>query len=279
MSLKNLALTFRPSFTTTTKIKNIYNKPYALKHNYNSVIPLKIYQTWSTKNLPHHMKQRVELLKQQHPKFEHFLFDDNDCMNFIADNFPPDVLHAYKSLVPGAYKADLWRYCVLYIHGGIYMDIKLLCMNGFKLIELTEQEHFVKDRLGPLSIYNALMACKPGNPFLLEAIHQVVKNVKTRYYGIDPLCPTGPRMLGNILQKKRYDLNIDLTHHDAGGFVIYKNRFIVSTEYPEYHAERSESNNVLKKKRYDAMWRERRVYSTFEKVEPNTLSSSTFETK
>ena len=274
---KNLALTFRPSFSFPKKNqefqkelkKRIYNKPYTLKSNYNSIIPLKIYQTWNTKNLPHHMKQRVELLKKQNPRFEHFLFDDNDCAKFIADNFPPDVLYAYKHLIPGAYKADLWRYCVLYINGGIYMDIKLLCINGFKLIELTEEEHFVKDRLGPLSIYNALMACKPGNPFLLEAIQRVVKNVKTRYYGMDPLCPTGPRMLGQIILDKKHNLNIDMTHHMGGGYVIYKNKFVISTEYPEYNAERTQTNNAIHKKRYDAMWRERQIYSTFKKVEPN----------
>lgn len=274
---KNLALTFRPSFSFPKKNqefqkelkKRIYNKPYTLKSNYNSIIPLKIYQTWNTKNLPHHMKQRVELLKKQNPRFEHFLFDDNDCAKFIADNFPPDVLYAYKHLIPGAYKADLWRYCVLYINGGIYMDIKLLCINGFKLIELTEAEHFVKDRLGPLSIYNAVMACKPGNPFLLEAIQRVVKNVKTRYYGMDPLCPTGPRMLGQIILDKKHNLNIDMTHHMDGGFVIYKNKFVISTEYPQYNAERTQTNNAIHKKRYDAMWRERRIYSTFKKVEPN----------
>lgn len=266
---KNLALTFHPSFSFPKKNKEfqkelqkkIHNKPYTLKSDYNSVIPLKIYQTWSTKNLPHHMKQRVELLKKQHPRFEHFLFDDNDCQKFIADNFPPDVLYAYNHLIPGAYKADLWRYCVLYINGGIYMDIKLLCINGFRLIELTEQEHFVKDRLGPLTIYNALMACKPGNPFLLEAIQRVVKNVKTRYYGIDPLCPTGPRMLGQMILDKKYNVNIDMTHHMDGGFVIYKNKFIISTEYPQYNAERTQSNSVMHKKRYDAMWRERKIYS------------------
>jgi mannosyltransferase OCH1-like enzyme len=241
--------------------KRFYQKPYILKSNYNSVIPLKIYQTWWTKNLPPAMRERVELLKQQNPRFEHFLFDDSDCRNFIKEHFNPDVLYAYDNLVPGAYKADLWRYCVLYINGGIYMDIKLICVNGFKLIELTEQEHFVKDRLGPLTIYNALMVCKPGNPFLLDAIHRVVKNVKSRYYGFDSLAPTGPRMLGSIIMEKKLNLNIDMNHFMDGGFVIYKNRFVISTEYPEYNAERLHANNTIKTKRYDALWSERRIYS------------------
>jgi mannosyltransferase OCH1-like enzyme len=89
---------------------------FKLKENYNSIIPLKIYQTWHTKNLPKHMNDTVELLKNTNPEFEHFLFDDNDCRNFIKNNFNEKVLHTFNKLKPGAYKADLWRYCVLYIN-------------------------------------------------------------------------------------------------------------------------------------------------------------------
>ena len=120
----------------------IYSQPYTFfKPYYNSLIPLNIFQTWITKDLPPKMRENVERLKQQNPRFTHHLFDNNDCREFIKDNFDSEVLNAYDTLIPGAYKADLWRLCVLYIHGGIYMDIKLNCINGFKLIELTEKNH------------------------------------------------------------------------------------------------------------------------------------------
>ena len=124
----------------------IYNQPYTFfKKDYKSIIPLNIYQTCATKDLTQKMRERLELLKHQNPRFNHHLFDDNDCREFIKTHFKPDVLYAYDMLIPGAYKADLWRLCILFIKGGIYMDIKLCCINGFKLIELTEEEHFVKD--------------------------------------------------------------------------------------------------------------------------------------
>jgi mannosyltransferase OCH1-like enzyme len=238
----------------------IYKRPYLVKNNYKSIIPLKIFQTWYTKDLPPAMKERVEYLKETHPKFEHFLFDDNDCRNFIKDNFNSDVLNAYNSLVPGAYKADLWRYCVLYIHGGIYMDIKLKCINGFKLIELTENNHYVNDRILPISIYNALMVSQPGNPLLWKAIYRVVINVNNKFYGKTPLDPTGPIMLGKIILTNRLRPNIDLIHYQDGGYIIYKNRFIISTEYPEYYTERTKLHNSINTKRYDQLWNERRIY-------------------
>ena len=77
----------------------MYNIPYRFfKPYYNSVIPLKIYQTWITKDLPPKMKECVELLKSQNPRFEHYLFDDNDCREFIRKHFRPDVLDAYELL-------------------------------------------------------------------------------------------------------------------------------------------------------------------------------------
>lgn len=242
-------------------LKKIYNKPYTFfKPYYNSVIPLKIYQTWITKELPTKMKERVELLKSQNPRFEHFLFDDNDCREFIKQHFRPDVLNAYNRLIPGAYKADLWRYCVLFINGGIYMDIKLSCINGFKLIELTEKEHFVNDRIKPLSIYNALMVCKAGNPFLYKCIRSIVNNVNNKYYGHSSLDPTGPVLLGNIILQNKLRLNIDIKHYENGGYLIYKNRFIISTEYEEYNSERTKTYEKINLKRYDVMWSERKIY-------------------
>jgi len=238
----------------------IYNKPYTFfKPDYNSVIPRDIYQTWFTKDLPQKMRERVELLKRQNPRFNHYLYDDNDCREFIKTHFKSDVLEAYDSLIPGAYKADLWRLCILFINGGIYLDIKLNCINGFKLIELTEREHFVLDR-PPKSIYNALMACKKGNIFLYKCIRRIVENVKTKYYGNTPLHPTGPGLLGTVMLNNALNINIDITHYEGGGYLIYKNRFVISTEYNGYNEERNNLYNNNNTKRYDKLWESKSIY-------------------
>lgn len=242
-------------------LEKIYNRPYTFfKPYYNSVIPLKIYQTWATKDLPPKMKERVELLKSQNPKFEHHLFDDNDCRNFIRTYFRPDVLDAYDKLIPGAYKADLWRCCVLFINGGIYVDIKLACSNQFKLIELTEKEHFVKDRPLPLSIYNALMVCKARNSFLYKCIREIVNNVNNKYYGFSPLDITGPVLLGNIILSNKINLNIDMSFYEDGEYILYKNRFVMTTIYNEYDSERIEMYKKKNLERYEKMWDEKRIY-------------------
>lgn len=237
----------------------IYNRPYIFfKPDYNPIMPLNIYQTWKTKDLPPVMRKRVERLKAQNPRFNHFLYDDDDCRLFIQNNFDVSVLNAYNSLVPGAYKADLWRLCILYKYGGIYLDIKLNCINGFRLIELTERNHYVKDRPNN-SIFNSLIASEAGNKFLLRGINKIVENVKNRYYGNCPLSPTGPVMLGSLIQNNDMQ-NIDLNHYKYGSFICYRKRFIISTEYPEYDQERRNTYNQLNTKRYDLLWIDRNIY-------------------
>lgn len=234
-----------------------YNHPYtdSKKNNiYNSVIPLKVFQTWCTKNLPPFMKQCVEDLRLKNPEFEYFLFDDTDRRNFIKDNFDENVVIAYDTLIPPAYKADLWRLCVLYIHGGIYLDIKLTTVNNFKLIELTENEHFVKDRLPPFTVYNALLVCKAHNPLLLLAINNIVYNVKNKYYGKSALEPTGPIMLGKIIYFNKININVDMHHFIGGGYIVYKDTFVLSTEYKEYKDENPRNTY------YGTLWQNKKIY-------------------
>jgi mannosyltransferase OCH1-like enzyme len=251
----------------TIKFK-LFSMPYALSKNYYTpVVPLKIYQTWRTKDLPPKMAENVELIKRQCPSFEHILFDDNDCREFIKNNFEQDVLNAYDSLIPGAYKADLWRLCILYIKGGIYMDIKLsLVNNGFKLIELTENEHFVLDRKGytkyEFPIYNAFIVAKQNNPLLLLGIRKIVQNVKNKYYGDCPLDPTGPGMLGEIIHQTNIIPNIDMFNYNCVGdckYIIYKNRFVISNSYEGYNEEGRHNPTI---KYYTDCWCNRTVYKS-----------------
>ena len=122
-------------------------------------IPLKIFQTYHTLHLPEQMRACVNKLIHNNPEFTHHLYDDTMCREFIKRNFQDKVVRAFDMLNPGAYKADLWRYCVLYIHGGIYLDIKYGCVGDFKLIELTKKEHYVKDQIlaGVRGVYQACM--------------------------------------------------------------------------------------------------------------------------
>ena len=175
-----------------------------------NLIPLNIFQTWYTLDLPLKMKENVELLKKTNPEFNHYLYDDTMCREFIRENYNHEILYTFDKLKPGAYKADFWRYCILYKKGGIYLDIKYKCANGFKFITLTDKEYWVKDRPQIINgIYQALMISFPFNKRIYKAIQDVVKNVKYNLYSeLTPLCVTGPGLLGpyfNPIEFNRLD--------------------------------------------------------------------------
>jgi mannosyltransferase OCH1-like enzyme len=225
------------------------------KFNYNTIIPLHVYLTWKTKKLPPLMQSNLNTLKRENPRFTFHIFDDNECKEFIRRHFHPDIGKAFDTLIPGAYKADLWRLCVLYIHGGYYMDIKLKCINGFKLIELSETEHFVLDRpTHSTHIYNALMVSKPKNPFFKACIDQITQNVKLNYYGESMLSPTGPELLGKI--SHNFSLNIDLVYpKQFPDHIMYKGNLIIYN-YPGYRQEQYNADRF----HYSHLWLTKSIY-------------------
>ena len=221
------------------------------------VIPLKVFMTWVTKEFPEPLKIRIDTLKKNNPEFEFIVYDDNDCRVFIHKHFSKSVLRAYDTLIPGAYKADLWRCCVLYIYGGIYMDIKLTTLPTFKLIYLTDKEYFVKDR-PPNSIYNAFMVCKPRNVLLRHTISAIIINVKTRFYGGCPLSPTGPMLMGMLANK--LGITTELYHLNSGEFIMHQNTKIISIIFPEYDQIRQSVYRRKNTHRYHILWANKQIY-------------------
>jgi len=222
----------------------------------HSIIPLNIFQTWHTLNLPPKMKENVELLQRQNPEFKYYLYDDNMCREFIKNNFDENIVYSFDKLKPGAYKADLWRYCVLYINGGIYLDIKYKCVNNFKLIELTDKEYLIKDRPRIINgIYQALMVQLPYNDLLLKAINTIVEYCKNDIYtGITPLCVTGPGLLAHLI---RYDEFMAIELENIGD-VISKNNHHIMQYYDDY---RMEQFLYKTKRHYTVLWKEKSIYT------------------
>uniref|UniRef100_A0A6C0LGH0 Alpha 1,4-glycosyltransferase domain-containing protein n=1 Tax=viral metagenome TaxID=1070528 RepID=A0A6C0LGH0_9ZZZZ len=240
------------------------NRPFVLKTSYNSIIPLHIYTCWHSKELPPFMNENVEYLKQTNPEFTVHVYDEEMCRTFIQEHFDSSVVEAYDKLKPSSYKSDLWRFCILYIHGGIYMDIKYRCINNFKLIALTEKEHFVRDReeFGE-GTYTALIVTLPKNEIMWQSIQKIVENVKSQYYGNNPLDPTGPGLLGSFFtqtEKKEMILHFECTNIEKyydNIYYIMLNDTIILTYYKQY---RDEQNQFQKYEPYGTLWDNKDIY-------------------
>jgi mannosyltransferase OCH1-like enzyme len=245
--------------------QQIYNKiniNFVLKDVYNNIIPLNLYTCWHTNKLPPLMNENYKLIIKTNPEFNHYIYDENMCRTFLINNFDNSIIESYDKLIPCAFKADLWRYCILYINGGIYIDIKYQCTNNFKLIALTEKEYFVRD-YNINNIYNALIVCKPGNEILLKAIRQIVENVKNNFYGNNPLDITSPGLLANYFTKKEKN-NLELYHSYTvinnkinEYYIVYSDKIILKF-YERYREEQLKNQKL---EHYSILWEKKQIYN------------------
>jgi hypothetical protein len=82
-----------------------------------------LFQTYHNKSkIPQEIYTNIE---KYAPEYTHVVMDDDDLEKFIVYYFKDNVIETFRSLKTGAHKADLARYCLLYIFGGLYMDIKV----------------------------------------------------------------------------------------------------------------------------------------------------------
>ena len=228
-------------------------------------VPKDIYQTWHSDKMPPKMAACVESLKRDNPEFEHHLFSDEDCREFIEENFDDDVLSAYDTLVPGAFKADLWRYCILYEKGGVYLDIKYKCNEGVKLKDLATDNFFVREYngegtgLAEKPIYTGFMISKPKNPVFMKCIQRICRNVKNKYYGYENTEPTGPVLMGSYFTDEE-KAALKYAYHesnDVGHIRRIKDGVDILSWYPEYRSEQTKNS---KTGYWKDLWLERKIY-------------------
>jgi len=227
----------------------------------NSIIPLHIYQTWHDKTcLPESIEFCIHDIIEKNPQFTHHLYDTNECRDFIQSNFPSIVVDTYDVLIPHALKADLWRYCILYVNGGIYLDVKYSCMNHFNFLYLTDKEYFCKDLdKSQGGVYNAILVCKPKNEMLLNAIYKIVDHAKKQYYGSHSLCPTGPLLLKrffNTDEIESFSLKLCSNMNSEIFFITFMDTPVLLF-HKNYRKDQSKTD-----KHWSYYWATRRIYDT-----------------
>lgn len=132
-------------------------------------------------------------------------YTNEQCDRFMKkfDEQFSGVLHAYNSLLPGAFKADLWRLCILYKFGGVYVDAFATPFKSMDEI-LKNTAPFVTG-LDPNfcggGIHNGFIATTKGHPFIRQCILDIIDNVKTKNYGDNCLDVTGPSRMRKSMGK------------------------------------------------------------------------------
>ena len=148
------------------------------------------------------LKHATGTVQGAFPNADYQLYNKETLRNFISENYGESVVSAYDCLKPYSYKADLGRFCLLNKLGGWYLDIGVRVVNP---VEVGERIDFLAFRdiqrfsFTSWACATTVLYSKPDNTALQFAIEMIINNCKNKYYGITPLCPTGPSLLGAAL--------------------------------------------------------------------------------
>jgi len=149
--------------------------------NITNEIPKLIHQTYYSKDkVPNKVAENI---RQFAPDFKRKFYDDADIKQFLRKYFHPDVEAKFISLKEGAHKADLFRYCVLYIEGGVYMDIKTELIKPISSYFPENSISTVISRT-PKEIYQGIIAASPRQQLFLALISAIVKSGKNPPYNL-----------------------------------------------------------------------------------------------
>lgn len=143
------------------------------------------------------------------PSLKYDFYDDKNCEDFILNHFDNELLNVYHKIKPKAFKADLFRYCYLYINGGIYADIDTICLQNIEnLLDINNDIVLVNERSNIPGFFQAFIISKPRQKLFINAINKIRENINNYYYGSSKyrkdhinniLSITGPVLLGNTL--------------------------------------------------------------------------------
>ena len=265
-------------------------------------IPRRIMQTNSRDWVPLGMRDMISKLKSMNPEYEHHFFSDRRIASFIQEKMSVRVLDAYNAILPGAFRADLFRLAWLYHEGGVYIDLDLEPFVPLRDILDADDDFFSSQDVEEDWIYNAVLAARPGHPFVKRALDRLVGNIDKRFYGANPMDITGPSQLQDLwaeatnlttvpLKRGRYQeigqaiftkhvfAGLEYDMHGPDCFFSY---IKLGTGMPNdtiafgtpYHAYRTEMLWYRTGGHYGDAWMDRRVY-----IDRNNETGSTREKK
>lgn len=166
--------------------------------------PRKIWQTWKVDPLDFEERDlnTARSWTRQNPSYRYEVLTDQNDQAWVENAFGPngynrlDIIYMYRELTAKIIKADILRYLVMYVEGGVYADIDVE--------DLRPIEHFVPERyqegdvdmvlgveidqpefsdhpiLGPKSqsFCQWTFMSKPGQPVMLELVENIMRWLK-----------------------------------------------------------------------------------------------------
>jgi len=162
------------------------------KHDYKQNIPKIILQTGKDiyfKNLYHY--NSILTFIELNPEYHYIYYDNAAARKFLRQNFSDEINYAYDILIPGAFKADLLRYCLLYHYGGCYFDCKQILKISIRDFLESNKKFIICNDVIENALLNAIILSVPKSTIIHKTIQDCVYNIINKIK-ISALGITGP---------------------------------------------------------------------------------------
>ena len=137
---------------------------------------INLFQFWNTPTAP---KEVEDLLAswEADPAFNYRRFNTETAEQFIEKHFDDRTLKAFRKCKVPAMQADFFRYCALFVHGGVYVDADT--KNSGRLPELLHgRKHGLLMTRETRVANDFLYVCDPHTDLYRMVIERAIENVE-----------------------------------------------------------------------------------------------------
>ncbi len=162
-------------------------------------IPRLIHQTAPDfDSLPYPVRASIDRMRNANPGWEYRFYNDAAQRAFLNDHLEPEIASLLDRVNPryGVVLADLFKYLIIQLEGGVYLDIKSTATVPFDEVLLADDSFLIsqwRNRLfQPYSLWGKarelkhirggefqqwFIVAEPGHPFLKQVVANVGRNM------------------------------------------------------------------------------------------------------
>ena len=189
-----------------------------------------IFQTYYDSVIPTNIKNKIEILKKINNNFNYFFFTNDDCLNFIKNNYNK-YLEIYLNYPHFLQRENIFKLLIVYHYGGFFFDTNFLANKNIEDLqkyscvfpeekEISNKIFYKKygrspynlNELKQIGIY--AFGAEKGHPLLLN----IIDEISNRYYDFKstPINLLGTNIL--IIEKTTGSDIISIIYHSYSTF-------------------------------------------------------------
>lgn len=138
-------------------------------------------QYWDTGEVPAYLDDLLASFRDRNPEMQPLMFNERTAGEFIAEHFGGRELAAFGACAVPTMQSDFFRYCAVYVLGGVYADVAFRCVAPLRqLLDGVEEVRLFKvEPLGFL-LSGFFLFKGPGHPLPRLVLDVMIANIEQR---------------------------------------------------------------------------------------------------